>query len=98
MNVRYFFVVNVQKRQHIVIEYCPTDEMIGDFFTKPVGGAKFRCFRNIIMNVSHDEYGPVDVDKLMAIHNEKMEKGFIVVLKGTAVDRYEIDGHIIRKE
>ena len=31
-NSRYLFVRNMQKRQHITIEYCPTDEMIGDFF------------------------------------------------------------------
>ena len=74
MNIRYFFVGDVAKRQHITIEYCPTDEMIGDFFTKPLGGAKFRRFRNIIMNISHDEYGPVDVDALMVVHNEKMQK------------------------
>ena len=26
------------------------------------------------MNISHDEYGPVDVDALMVLHNEKMKK------------------------
>jgi hypothetical protein len=41
MNIRYFFVADVLKRNHITIEYCPTDEMIRDFFTKPLGGAKF---------------------------------------------------------
>jgi hypothetical protein len=50
--------------------------MIGDFFTKPVGGSKFRRFRNIIMNITHDEYGPVDVDELMAVHYAKMQKRF----------------------
>jgi hypothetical protein len=49
--------------------YCPTDERNGDFFRKPVGGAKFRCFYNIIMNISHNEYGPVDMDELTTIHN-----------------------------
>ena len=48
--------------------------MICDFFTKSVGGAKFCRFRNIIMNISHDEYGPVDVDALISVHNEKMQK------------------------
>ena len=48
--------------------------MIGDFFTKPLGGAKFRRFRNIIMNITQDEHGPVDVDELMAIHYEKMKE------------------------
>ena len=76
MNVRYFFVGDVAARKHVTIEYCPTDEMIGDFFTKPVGGSKFRRFRNIIMNITHDELGPVDVDELMAVHQEKMQRRF----------------------
>ena len=46
MNDRYLFVAEVQKRQHITIEYCPTDEIIGNFFTKPLGRAKFRRFRD----------------------------------------------------
>ena len=74
MNIRYFFVADVQKRKHITITHCPTDEMIGDFFTKPLGGAKFRRFRNIIMNISHDEHGPVDADELTALHNERMQR------------------------
>ena len=62
------------KRNHITIEYCPTDEMIGDFFTKPLGGAKFCRFLNIIMNLSHDEHGPVQLDEIMQIHQLKMER------------------------
>ena len=73
MNIRYFFVGDVMKRKQAILQYCPTDEMIGDFFTKPLGGAKFRRFRNIIMNISHDEHGPVDVDELTAIHYDKMK-------------------------
>ena len=74
MNIRYFFVADVQRRNHVNIVHCPTDEMIGDFFTKPLGGSKFRRFRNIIMNIDHDEYGAVDVDELTSIHNAKMAK------------------------
>lgn len=42
MNIRYFFIADCVERQHVTIKYCPTDLMIGDFFTKPLGGAKFR--------------------------------------------------------
>ena len=70
MTTKYFFVGDVQKRQHTTLECGQTDETISNFLTKPVGGAKFRRFCSIIMNVSHDEYGPVDVDELMAIHNK----------------------------
>ena len=52
INIRYFFVANVIEQKHLTLKYCPTDKMIGDFFTKPVGGAKFRRFCNIIMNIS----------------------------------------------
>ena len=38
MNIRSFFVGDVAKRQHVTVNYCPTDELIGGFFTKPVGG------------------------------------------------------------
>ena len=65
MNIRYFFVSDCVKRGHIIIRYCPTDDMIGDFFTKPLQGSKFRRFRNIIMNCSYDEYGPVNMDKIL---------------------------------
>ena len=73
MNIRYFFVADIQETKQITMEYCPTDEMIGDFFTKPLQGAKFRRFRNIIMNITEDEHGTVDIDELMKIHYDKME-------------------------
>ena len=33
------------------IVYCPTDQMIGDYFTKPLQGKKFKDFRNFIMGL-----------------------------------------------
>ena len=73
MNIR-FFLANIQRRRYINIVCCPIDEMIGDFFTKPLGGAKFRRFCNIIMNIRYDEYVLVEMDELTAIHNAKMER------------------------
>ena len=70
-------MADIAKRKDITIKYCPTDEMIGDFFTKPLGGAKFRRFRNIIINCSYDEHGPVDVDVLMKVHQKRMENRII---------------------
>jgi hypothetical protein len=70
MNIRYFFVADVVKRGHAVIQYCPTDDMTGDFFTKPLQGAKFRKFRNIIMNCEYDEHGPVPASSTMLTRQE----------------------------
>jgi hypothetical protein len=40
------------KNGEVIIEYCPTGDMIADFFTKPLQGSLFRKFRNLIMGVS----------------------------------------------
>ena len=37
-----------------IIIHCPTDDMIGDYFTKPLQGAKFIKFRNLIMGIDDD--------------------------------------------
>ena len=38
-------------KKELSLEYCPTDEMIADFLTKPLQGEKFRKFRKLIMNL-----------------------------------------------
>ena len=78
MNIRYFFVADCQARNQVIITYCPTDDMIGDFFTKPLGGIKFRRFRNIIMNCDVDDYGPVNIDELTAAHHERVDNNNII--------------------
>ena len=37
----------------VSIQQCPTDEMVGDYFTKPLQGALFVKFRNLI--IGYDE-------------------------------------------
>ena len=49
LNIRYFFMTDQIEKGNVQVEHCPTDEMIGDFNTKPVQGEKFRKFRRGIM-------------------------------------------------
>jgi hypothetical protein len=49
LNIRYFMVTDQVKRGNLIIKYCPTDDMIGDYMTKGVQGIKFTKFRNVIM-------------------------------------------------
>ena len=51
IEARYFFVKDYQDRKAFNIQYCPTDDMIADFFTKPLQGNKFYKFRKLIMNL-----------------------------------------------
>lgn len=50
INVRFFFIADRVQQGELTIVYCPTGEMWGDFFTKPLQGKKFTYFRDLIMN------------------------------------------------
>jgi hypothetical protein len=49
LNIRYFFLTDQVEKGNLTIEYCPTDEMVGDFHTKPLQGEKFRKFQDAIL-------------------------------------------------
>ena len=49
LNVQYFFISDQVNQGNLNVKYCPTDEMIGDFMTKPLQGLKFMKFWKIIM-------------------------------------------------
>jgi len=51
LDIRYFFVTDRIQKGDVSIEWCPTEDMTGDFWTKPVQGALFKRFRDIIMGV-----------------------------------------------
>ena len=51
LNVRYFFLTDQVEKGNVSIQYCPTDEMWADFFTKPLQGEKFLYFRAMIMGL-----------------------------------------------
>ena len=44
LNIRYFFVTDQVSKGNLTIKFCPTDEMLGDYFTKPTTGTKFHTF------------------------------------------------------
>lgn len=50
---RYFFIKDRIEQNKIKVEYCPTEKMLADFFTKPLQGELFRRFRDIIMGHKH---------------------------------------------
>ena len=55
MAVRYLFITDRMDAGDITINHCPAAEMVGDFFTKPLQGADFIRFRDLIMGkVAHN--------------------------------------------
>jgi hypothetical protein len=51
INIRYFFVMDRIKSGEVTLEHCSTEDMIGDFFTKPLQGQAFYKFRKAILNL-----------------------------------------------
>ena len=51
LDIRYYFLHDLKEKGLVTIEYCPTDDMWGDYMSKPLHGAKFSKFRKLIMNM-----------------------------------------------
>jgi hypothetical protein len=41
LNIRYFFLRDQITKGNLIVEYCPTMEMIADYFSKPLQGKLF---------------------------------------------------------
>lgn len=52
--IRYFFVKDNIERGDITVEYKKPEDMLGDFFTKPLQGDLFRKMRDHILNTSQE--------------------------------------------
>ena len=51
IDIRYFFIKDVLRRENIDLQHCPTERMIADFYTKPLQGSLFVKMRNFIMGL-----------------------------------------------
>jgi len=54
IDICYFFVSDRIKQGEVRVEYCPTEDMLGNFFTKPLQGAIFQKMRRMVLNLSED--------------------------------------------
>ena len=54
INIRYFFITDRVNKNELRIEHCPTDDMVADFFSKPLQGTKFTNFRKKILNLKNN--------------------------------------------
>ena len=52
IEIGYFWAKDLVERKLIEVNYCPTEEMIADFFTKPLQSQPFNFLRGKIMGTS----------------------------------------------
>jgi len=51
LNVRYNYITDQVKKGHVKVAFCATQEILADFFTKPLQGALFMRMRQKILNL-----------------------------------------------
>jgi hypothetical protein len=51
IHLRYFYVKDKVDAGTLHIEHCPTEDMLADYFTKPLQGSLFRRMRDRILNI-----------------------------------------------
>ncbi len=56
INIRYVFDKDKSDKDEINLRYCPTGEMIADFFSKPQKSSMFSKFRDVGMRVKHHSF------------------------------------------
>ena len=56
MHIRYFYVTEQVRRKTIHVPHCLTDEMVADFFTKPLQSSLFTKIREYIMGNEEPAY------------------------------------------
>jgi len=49
INIRYFFIKDCIDKGYLTVEYCPTDDMIGGYPSKPLQRMKFKEHKALIM-------------------------------------------------
>ena len=53
IDIRYFFVKDRLVTEGITVRHCPTEQMLADFLTKPLQGALFKKFRDVLLGMEH---------------------------------------------
>ncbi len=49
INIQYFFISDWVNMKEVSLHWCPTKEMVADFWTKPLQGSHFRKLRDYIV-------------------------------------------------
>lgn len=106
IDIQYFFIKNRLELEDIVVEHCPTEQMLADFYTKPLQGNLFRKFRAVVMGQVHinslKDILPVPIQERVGIKNEtdNLQDRTVSTEKvgsGTGVWETDVTSHSQRK-
>ena len=52
INIRYFFIKDILKRENTYLIHCLIERMLVDYYIKPLQGSLFKKIRNILMGIT----------------------------------------------
>ena len=59
--------------QEASVEFCPTFDMIRDYFTKALQGSEFRWFRNIVLGIHEDNIPAYNASVRSLLEEQKLK-------------------------
>jgi hypothetical protein len=87
IDIRFFWIKDRIQEENILIRHCPTLQMLADFFTKPLQGALFRRFRDVLLGYAHIDTLAADLLKYRAepspspveerVGNDRSDEGIV---------------------
>ena len=72
--IRYFWICDRLMKEQVKVEYCPTQMMLADFFTKPLQGSLFKVMRDVIQ-------GLTSPDELKSLYEQKTKTEQPLIVK-----------------
>jgi hypothetical protein len=94
IDIRYFFIKDRLETDGFTVEHCPTEQMLADFFTKPLQGNLFRRLREVIMGREHTD---TLKEIVSAKSQERVEESLLEKKSETTADQPRTDSHTCNK-
>ena len=80
IDIRYFWIKDRLDLDSFDITYCPTLQMLADFFTKPLQGSLFRKLRDVVMG--HKHVSTLKEELTLAPSQERVAGGILLGKSG----------------
>jgi hypothetical protein len=80
INIRYFFISDQIAKKEVAIQYCPTKQMVADYFTEPLHGALFYKFCDQILGLApmeaiHGDQRNASESNLVSMVTPNLQRG-----------------------
>jgi hypothetical protein len=78
IDIRFFWIKDRLNGEDILVRHCPTLQMLADFYTKPLQGALFRRFRDVLLGFKHVDTLAADVAQFIVKFVDSTSTEFVL--------------------